>query len=47
MPKSVASDIRNNEKQKKYKDNEKGTIVLTFSNYLVNKGISDDVFKKD
>jgi outer membrane lipoprotein-sorting protein len=47
MPKSVASDIRNNEKQKKYKDNEKGTIVLTFSNYLVNKGISVDVFKKD
>lgn len=47
MPKSVASDIRNNEKEKKYKDNEKGTIVLTFSNYLVNKGISDDVFKKD
>lgn len=47
MPKSVASDIRNKEKQKKYKDNEKGTIVLTFSNYLVNKGISDDVFKKD
>jgi hypothetical protein len=47
MSKSVASDIRNNEKEKKYKDNEKGTIVLTFSNYLVNKGISDDVFKKD
>jgi outer membrane lipoprotein-sorting protein len=47
MPKSVASDIRNNDKQKKYKDNEKGTIVLTFSNYLVNKGISDDVFIKD
>lgn len=47
MPKSVASDIRNNEKEKKYKDNEKGTIVLIFSNYLVNKGISDDVFKKD
>jgi outer membrane lipoprotein-sorting protein len=47
MPKSVASDIRNNEKEKKYKNNEKGTIVLIFSNYLVNKGISDDVFKKD
>ncbi len=47
MPKSVASDIRNNEKEKKYKDNEKGTIVLIFSNYLVNKGISDEVFKKD
>ena len=47
MPKSVAYDIRNNEKKKKYKENEKGTIVLTFSNYLVNKGISDEVFKKD
>lgn len=47
MPKSVASDIRNNDKKKKYKENEKGTIVITFSNYLVNKGISDDVFKDD
>ena len=47
MPKSVASDIRNNEKKKKYKDNEKGTIILTFSNYIVNEGISDGVFKKD
>lgn len=47
MPKSVASDIRNNDKKKKYKENEKGTIVLIFSNYYVNTGISDDVFKKD
>jgi hypothetical protein len=47
MPKSVASDIRNNDKKKKYKENEKGTIVITFSNYLVNKGIADDVFKDD
>lgn len=47
MPKSVASNIRNNDKEKKYKENEKGTIVLIFSNYIVNKGISDDVFKKD
>ncbi len=47
MPKSVASDIRNNDKKKKYKENEKGTIVLIFSNYYVNTGLSDEVFKKD
>lgn len=47
MPKSVASDIRNNDEKKKYKENEKGTIVLIFSNYYVNTGLSDDVFKKD
>ena len=47
MPKSVASDIRNNDKKKKYKENEKGTIVITFSNYYVNTGLSDDIFKED
>lgn len=47
LPKSVASDIRNNDKKKKYKENEKGKIILTFTNYDVNKGISDDFFKKD
>ncbi|NDB33837.1 MAG: hypothetical protein EB023_00500 [Flavobacteriia bacterium] len=47
MPKSVASDIRNNDKNKKYKENEKGKIVLTFTSYTVNKGISDEVFKEN
>jgi hypothetical protein len=47
MPKSVASDIRNNEKKKKYKDNEKGTILLVFTSYEVNKGLSDAIFKED
>jgi len=47
MPKSVASDIRNNVQKKKYKDNEKGNIILIFTSYLVNKGISDEFFKAD
>ncbi len=47
MPKSVASDIRNNDKKKKYKENEKGTIVLVFTSYEVNKGLSDAIFKED
>ena len=47
MPKSVASDIRNNDKKKKYKENEKGKIILTFTSYTVNNGISDEVFKED
>ncbi|MBM3165659.1 MAG: hypothetical protein FJZ80_09395 [Bacteroidetes bacterium] len=47
MPKSVASDIRNNDDKKKYKENEKGTILLVFTNYEVNKGLSDAIFKED
>jgi len=47
MPKSVASDIRNNDKKKKYKENEKGTIILVFTSYEVNKGLSDAIFKED
>jgi hypothetical protein len=47
IPKSVASDIRNNDKKKKYKENEKGTIVLVFTSYEVNKGLSNAIFKED
>jgi len=47
MPKSVASDIRNNDQKKKYKENEKGIIILTFTSYTVNQGISDEIFKAD
>lgn len=47
MPKSVASDIRNNEKKTKDKKENKGVITITVVSYEVNKGISDDTFKKD
>jgi outer membrane lipoprotein-sorting protein len=48
MPKSVSADINNSGKNKKDdpKKSKFGTITITLSNYLVNKGISDDVFKK-
>jgi hypothetical protein len=47
MPKSVASDIRNSEKKTKDKKENKGVITITVIGYEVNKGISDDTFKKD
>lgn len=47
MPKSVASNIRSNDTNKDDKSKKNGTITLTFLNYEVNKGISDDFFKKD
>ena len=48
MPKSVSADINNSGKNKKDdpKKSKVGTITITLSNYLVNKGISDEVFKK-
>ena len=48
MPKSVSADINNSGKNKKDdpKKSKFGTITITLSNYLVNKGISDEVFKK-
>lgn len=48
MPKSISSDINHSEKNKKVdpKKSKSGTITITLSNYVVNKGISDDIFKK-
>ena len=45
MPKSISSDINNSEKAKKSKS-KIGTITIKLSGYLVNKGISDEFFKK-
>jgi len=48
MPKSVAADLNKTDAQKKKtadKD-QKGTIVIKLTNYKVNKGISDSVFKE-
>ena len=47
-PKSVAADLNKTDQQKKKtadKD-QKGTIVIKLTNYKVNKGISDAVFKE-
>ncbi len=47
IPKSVAADMNNKPKEEdKSKDKKKGQILLTLSNYQINKGISDSVFKK-
>lgn len=48
IPKSVAADINNNDKEKtdKAKDPKKGKIFITLTNYQVNKGIPDSIFKK-
>ena len=49
MPKSVAADISNSKKDQSSKDKSKektGVIVIKLTNYKVNKGINDDVFKK-
>ncbi len=48
IPKSVAADINNSNSKvdDKSKDNKKGKIYLHFSDYQINKGIADGVFKK-
>lgn len=47
IPKSVAADMNNKPKEEdKSKEKKKGQIAITLSNYQINKGISDSVFKK-
>lgn len=50
IPKGVAADINNAQKnaspEEKAKENKKGKIIITLSNYQINKGILDSVFKK-
>jgi len=47
LPKSVTADMNNRAtKDDKTKENKKGKIVITLTNYQVNKGIADTVFKK-
>ena len=48
IPKGVATDMNNtaDEKKKKENENKKGKIFITLTNYQVNKGILDSVFKK-
>jgi hypothetical protein len=48
IPKAVSADLNNTstETDDKAKDNKKGKIYLTLSNYAVNKGVSDAIFEK-
>jgi outer membrane lipoprotein-sorting protein len=45
LPKSVASDINKSSAEKKKKIGNKGTITITLSDYQVNKGLNDSIFK--
>lgn len=45
IPKSVAADI-NKSKKEKTKEKKKGTIVISLTDYIVNKGIEDAFFSK-
>lgn len=47
IPKSVSADMNNKPKEEdKSKDKKKGQIDITLSNYQINKGIPDSIFKK-
>jgi outer membrane lipoprotein-sorting protein len=44
MPKSMNGEMPKKEKSKSGKEDKKGTVTITYSNYLVNKGLSDKLF---
>jgi outer membrane lipoprotein-sorting protein len=48
LPKSVAADLHDTDSKKKdsKSDDKSGTIVIKLTNYKVNKGINDAVFKE-
>lgn len=48
IPKTVTADINNSsaDKTAKVKDPKKGKIFISLSNYQINKGIADSIFKK-
>jgi hypothetical protein len=46
LPKAVAMDINSSETKKQNQaDDGKGRITLSFSNYIINKGVSSEQFK--
>ncbi len=46
MPKGVAADINNREPKAKKDTRKKGTITVTLSDYSINQGLNDSLFKK-
>jgi hypothetical protein len=49
MPKSMAAEMNKNAantKNNKSKEPKKGNIIIMLSDYQINKGISDSIFKK-
>lgn len=45
VPKVLAVDINRSSSEKTGEEDKKGRITLTFSNYVVNKGVNNEVFK--
>jgi len=46
VPKAVAADINTSQKKEAEKVGKKGKIIIKLTNYQINKGIADAVFKK-
>ncbi len=46
LPKSMAADINQRSSEKKEDNRKKGAITVNLSNYKVNTGLSDELFKK-
>jgi len=46
LPKSMTGEMPKKEKVKPGKEEKKGKVTITYSNYQVNKGIDDKVFQK-
>lgn len=45
IPKALSMDMKSSSEKKDETNDHKGRIILTFSDYMVNKGVSDEVFK--
>jgi outer membrane lipoprotein-sorting protein len=45
LPKSVAADINKTSSKEPKKQKEKGTITITLTDYKINQGLSDNLFK--
>ena len=45
IPKAVAADINTTQKKEAEKAGKKGKIIITLTDYIVNKGIDDSFFK--
>ena len=47
LPKSVAADINKTKTEKATKTKNKGSITISLTDYKVNTGLSDSIFKKE
>jgi hypothetical protein len=46
IPKALAADLNRPSNQNTTTNNTTGTIILDFANYIVNKGVSDEIFRE-